>query len=88
LALSVRYRLEICSRSHFTNVGVVGITALMAIPLLIIAFNVSKIDNVWRGITAWVPVRKRLWPSTEDKFPVYKDIARMLKREENERREI
>lgn len=48
----------------------------MAIPLVLIAFNVSKLDKIWRQFTAWGPIRKRFWPNTEGKFPIYTEIAR------------
>ncbi|RDW70932.1 hypothetical protein BP6252_07495 [Coleophoma cylindrospora] len=74
-------------RQNYVFGIVVGVTALMAIPLLLIAFNVSKIDKIWKRFKKWAPVRKRLWPDTGDKFPIYKMAIREL-REEDEYQQL
>ena len=47
----------------------VGVTAAISIPLLIVAFNVSKFERVWKRFTHWDPIRRNFCPETEDKFP-------------------
>ncbi|RDW91517.1 hypothetical protein BP5796_02682 [Coleophoma crateriformis] len=66
-------------RQNYVFGIVVGVTALMAFPLLLIAFNVSTIDKIWKRFTAWGPIRKRFWPNTGDKFPIYKTVIRHLR---------
>ena len=54
----------------------VGVTAAIAVPLIVIAFNVTRIDGAWDRFMRLGPVRRRFKPSLADYNAGY-DLAEM-----------